>query len=96
MHQCNNQAIPFCPVARIDYLNQQFRFPPTIGHLRGMNKTLVDQIKNLYRSSLPQLGPSDWQPNQEPKITWTIHPAMIHNHRNGRPPNPPENAIADR
>ena len=85
MHQCNNQTIPFCPVARIDYLNQQFRFSPTIGHLRGMNKTLVDQ-KNFYRRSLPQLGPSDWQPNQEPKIACTSNPPMIQNHRNGRPP----------
>ena len=50
MYQCNNKKKnPFCPVARIDYLNHHLHFDPTIGDIDSslMNKTLAYPLTKI-------------------------------------------------
>ena len=49
MYQCNNKKNPFCPVARIDYLNHHLHFDPTIGDIDSslMNKTLAYPLTKI-------------------------------------------------
>ena len=94
MYQCNNKKNPFCPVARIDYLNHHLHFDPTIGDIDSslMNKTLAYPLTKIsqicigtaYRRSHRTIRNAI--KNQLVRAQGSIKPA--HNHRNARPQTP--------